>query len=66
MGSTCEEVWSLFQVFEAGNGSFLTRFIPGLVQNEQHFLRAGFNPIEITKQVELAVLGLIPTQPNEA
>jgi hypothetical protein len=66
MGSTGEEVWSLFQVFEAGNRSFLARFILGLVQNEQHFFRAGFNPIEKTKQVELAVPGLIPRQPNEA
>jgi hypothetical protein len=36
MGSTGEEVWSLFQVFEVGNGSFLARFIPGLAQNEHH------------------------------
>jgi hypothetical protein len=49
MGSTGEEVWSLFQVFEAGNGSFLVRFIPRLVQNEQHFFQAGFNPIEKNK-----------------
>jgi hypothetical protein len=29
-------------------------------------LRAGFNPIGKTKQVEQAVPGLIPRQPNEA
>jgi hypothetical protein len=42
MGSTGQEMWSLFQVFEVGNGSFLARSIPGLTQNEQHSFAGRF------------------------
>jgi hypothetical protein len=42
MSSTSSKVWSTFQAFAAGNGSFLGRFLPGPVLNEQQFFASWF------------------------
>jgi hypothetical protein len=42
MSSTSAKVWSTFQAFVAGNGSFLGRFLPGPVLNEQQFFAGWF------------------------
>jgi hypothetical protein len=59
-------VWSTFQAFAAGNGSFLGRFLPGPVLTEQQFFAGWFQFGWKKIRVEQAVPGLIPRKPNEA